>query len=166
MSQCRWSSYLCWSYVSTQVESHFQELVVLGNVSFRLTSTSLLSFVVVKVVINIQEGRVLTTNDMRKWEWELGQSQSFDRIHLSCYTLSPFSHVNKTRTWICCEYIEAKSEKQCPFWRCRIIKKQSSCHYFCPHDYNADVQLCRATQGLRSEHRQPRPCLLSSKWDS
>ena len=70
MSQCPWSSYLCWSYVSTQVESHFQGLVVLGNASFRLTSTSLLSFVVVKVVINIHEGRVLTTDDMRKWEWK------------------------------------------------------------------------------------------------
>ena len=66
MFQCRWSSYLCSSYVSTQVESHFQGLVVLGNASFRLTSTSLLSFVVVKVVINIHEGRVLTTDDMRK----------------------------------------------------------------------------------------------------
>lgn len=116
ISQCPWSSYLCWSYVSSQVESHFQGLVVLGNASFRLTSTSLLSFVVVKVVINIHEGRVLTTNDMRKWEWELGQSQSFDRIHLSCYTLSPFSHVNRTRwTRICCKYIEAKNKKDVPY---------------------------------------------------
>ena len=68
MSQCWWSSYLYWSYVSSQVESHFQVLVVLENASFRLTSS--LSIVVVEVVINIHEGRVLTTNDMRKWEWK------------------------------------------------------------------------------------------------
>ena len=57
-----------------------------------------------------------------------------------------------------------KRKTLCPFWRCRIIKKQSSCDYFCLHNYNADVQFCRATQGLRSEHRQPRPCLPCSKW--